>query len=441
MSSFFRLNQSILATEEEFGNENTQNENVDLEKDDETLFDKLLFERNNAEILKLNDDIATFLLLDKVEQHASTEAQMQAMMDQEEPPEAVLPNPYLWNHADVLWLGQDLLCQGPLELEDRTQDPFIIHVCPFQINTESRSPFLQFLLHRPAQADSLRFPRFQAPASADNTLICMICEKILVLIKRAFLMKSEDMPVYRGFFNRGRDIFCFYDFTSVPVGCHLLSTKNDLWLCLVDEICGDEGCAVVGVTVGDEVRHLFQEFPALVQLWQKIGNHGIMLPTPKVGYIGTQRKMGEFVATFGVSKLDDPESRVDDCGYAFTDFSNACRMAHHSVVWETHGGWGMNSEKSPSRHVGAVNRFALFLGSEGETKSSVCFRGALFDPTRESSTMEYAKEDAVFFTGTSPSNSGEGAASYTFLRHYDDQVALTFHYLKIDGEGSMTELF
>jgi hypothetical protein len=258
-----------------------------------------------------------------------------------------------------------------------------IHVCPYQVNMEGLSPFLQFFLlkNQPSDKDDSDLIRFHSFDYANDGPVMLLCDSVLNIIFSCF-KKADNLHVFKGFIKNGTDYFLFYDCSLYQIDVHHLYRSNDIWTVLMDEIVHSR--TVCDFKISSEVTDLFSRH---VEASYLLDNKGRMIETPSVVYSPCIRKQLDFISVFGVPKKDDNY-------YYFTDYASAVR----------------------SEEFDGMNRIAVFLGKMKVKESDLDL-----DLDLDSNELW----DSVYKTN-------ENGEPVWMLNRYEQQTTLTSHYKKKD---------
>lgn len=280
-----------------------------------------------------------------------------------------------------------------------------IFICPYQINSFAKLPFLQYILWK--KDGTFHFPSFEfitlCPADMDDVM--EMCDQILNAIQAiykdrlgndVFTCDQEIRFKYQGYIVfPGGDCFLFFDCSAFAIDVHKLNIVNDIWFVLIDEIINHQSCC--NFPISKRVIDFISSDPTFYTIAR--------VETPVVGYVGCHVLKLEFIATFGQS----PCSLTGL--HEFTTYEQAIRMAGWKPQYIKKTKDGVIDECGRYNRGGIV-RFALFLGEMvvGATTSK--------------------SKDSIF---VSESHALDYLPAY-LLKHYESQCVLTFHCTKITDE-------
>lgn len=216
-----------------------------------------------------------------------------------------------------------------------------VNICIYQVNNKAKYPFLQFLLSNDKKNGILAFPTFNIKNIPKNILLTN-AKSLLAYIQFYFGIlfgETEEFRknIFQGFFidETNKTLNAFYDFSDCSLNLDLHSSKQKIWIALIDDIVNKE--SVAGFKIDSSVTSFFilnQQFVSL------FNDEGEKYETPVSCYIGKETKYLNFTYLFGSPKMNN--TAILGPYYYFTDFSNALQQ--------------LNMKK------GGVIRFAVFLG-------------------------------------------------------------------------------
>jgi len=210
------------------------------------------------------------------------------------------------------------------------------NLCIYRINIKpSSTPFLEYLLFK-NKSDTMVFPGF----NGGNI------EKAHDLYESIVGEHHSAIKNYKGLIEKDGAAYMFYQYiqpTNVMLKTPYKTKSDELWWCLMDEICNWK--KVLTMRVDKSVVDLFYENHELVYLYD---TNYHKLEVPVVGYYGTYYKLLEFVYTFGVKESD----LVSMYGpyYYFTTFNRAIKYA----------GWYYKGNKELNRDDVVVDELGRF---------------------------------------------------------------------------------
>ncbi len=209
-------------------------------------------------------------------------------------------------------------------------------VCIYRINIKpSSTPFLEYLLFKNKE-NVLVFPGFNGGK----------IDKAHAVYESIVGDRHSAKENYKGMLRKNDVVYMFYqcvrpndDLIENPYK----SKKDELWWCLMDEICNWK--MVLTMHVDASVVDVFYRKPELIYLYDTNFNK---LETPVVGYHGTHHKLLEFIYTFGVKEND--LSSMYGPYYYFTTFNRAVKYA----------GWHYAGNKELAKDLISVDKYGRF---------------------------------------------------------------------------------
>ena len=268
---------------------------------------------------------------------------------------------------------QSLIDEKPCNVEEGAR----IHLCPFQVNTKGKVPFLQFLMHKCEDEDIISFASF---SNYHNNVFLKACESIDLMMmcygKKGFMkycgyvenkLKIIKENINENINEEEKEYFLFFDITENEIDMHDLNSKNDLWLLTMDElinttrVCGS-------FWVDQKVTQFFEERPEFIFL-QDANMDPYEIPV--IAYMGTTSNKESFISVFGESRSDNKS--MFGSHYYFYDYQYAVKKSMLKYVeekkqelqdekiktWEYFMSW----KKENAALKGSIIRFALFLGN------------------------------------------------------------------------------
>ena len=306
-----------------------------------------------------------------------------------------------------------------------------IIICPYEINTDGKYPFIKYLLNKNEETDVLDFNQFENPNYFidSTTLLTFIICYLEAMIKKSKISSNANITnmEYNGYMHDSNNLYLFFDLTECKLNIDDRYRKNENWFCLIDEIV-NEG-HVCSFVINPRVNNLFYINDQFMFLYDKQEK---LYQTPSVAYIGTNRSNLNYNYTFGQGK----GSNISIMGpyYYFTNYINAIKA----------GGWTRDG-------VGGIVRSAIFLGNtnvvfnfphdkndESQIKKERINDDNL-DKKYEILTMRISDYDGIWtndydsvYLGHVLLDNGEilRESCPTFvLKEYEQQVPLSFHYI------------
>lgn len=251
--------------------------------------------------------------------------------------------------------GLDKLDTSELVIENFAAN---IHICPFQVNTMGKVPFLQFFMRKHASnPDKFTFMTFVHDYEIDSIVKAQNIIDISLMSYNKIAYNK-----YAGFFHdeSKSEYYLFFDCTHCEIDVHNLHRANELWLLTIDElvntrvVCGN-------FHVDSSVTNFFLENPEFIYLQDKNKeNYDI----PAIVYVGTDASKSNYVSTFGQGQSD--ANAIFGPHYYFYDYTDAVKMAMDKYIDEPEKKKPlltiMNFLNKESFDGISVTRFALFLG-------------------------------------------------------------------------------
>jgi len=239
------------------------------------------------------------------------------------------------------------------DLDDiKSIDNYIfIHLCVYSVNTEGKTPFLQYLLSNDGY--KLALPKLPVYSLFDKDNITSYSKVFLSGILEAtnFEEFSNDMS-FDGFYEYNDDLYMFFDITKCTIN------DNNVRFGLIDEIINHRH--ICNVPIDNNTSLFFIKNEYITYLCdEKKSPYEI----PIIGFVGKRTKQKvNFTMTFGEIAKD--KSAILGPYFYFTNYQNAIRQGKGGII-----------------------RFALFTGY---TKY---IENAPNDPIDESDIKKFRLED------------------------------------------------
>jgi len=267
---------------------------------------------------------------------------------------------------------QSLIDEKPCNVEEGAR----IYVCPFQVNTKGKVPFLQFLMHKSEDEEIISFASF---LNYHSNVFLKACESIDLMM---MCYEKKGFMKYCGYIEKKsantketineekeneKEYYLFFDISENEIDMHDLNSKNDLWLLTMDElintnrVCGS-------FWVDQKVTQFFEEHPEFIFL-QDANMDPYEIPV--IAYMGTTSNKENFISVFGESRSD--RQSMFGPNYYFYDYQYAVKKSMLKYIeekkqelrnekiktWEYFMSW----KKENAALKGSIIRFALFLGN------------------------------------------------------------------------------
>ena len=265
-----------------------------------------------------------------------------------------------------------------LSLEDVIHNSYnadcLLNVICYHITSDSKYPFIQFLLEKIPYCNGLVDEEFILPVvslyNQNDTIETIVLNKVQQYLKKIGLHDdiNLDTNAYNGIFT---DIFdeqyALVDISNINITYLPQMRRNSpLWFALPSEIINSG--KICNINIDDRLRELFIHMPELGILHKSNSNETI--PLPYAAYTGSTLKKSSFHSVFGSPK----RKLYDSCGEYFFFHKNFGKAVKE-------GGWieginiiDMNNKdlthsKSDAlivdneygRYIdGGINRYAIF---------------------------------------------------------------------------------
>lgn len=313
-----------------------------------------------------------------------------------------------------------------------------IYICAYDVNTDGLTPFLRFLLTKPADSlESLRFPAAPRPAGPveNHEYIDCVSYLILALLSQDGKENARESLAFMGYYSYNNNLYMFYDITKIKFQPTDIFIGNSTWLALVDEIISHQN--VCNIRIEDETANfLILNDPMCFLMDETNRNY----EAPIVCYVGKPQSRLSFTCTFGETRSN--KSSILGPFYYFFDFFTAFKsspMAKRLV----------SSEITPCDESAGVVRFAVFLGAtrfvenrpNDPIDASDIKQQRLEDDslnvTHERLTMRISDHDGTWsqkydsaFLGNPELDDGSRLnIKLLAVKEYNQQIPLSYHYI------------
>jgi len=251
----------------------------------------------------------------------------------------------------------------------------VLYILCYHINTESKYPFIQFMMEKVPYCSGLVKEQFILPSiiypDYSKSIEMLVIERVKTNLQSINCDTSKiNEEMYKGViydaFNRP---YAMINITEIDIsGLHLFRDSLS-WFCLPSEIINQR--KMCNIYIDDEIVELFTYMPDLSLLTNPITNNPFILPD--VVYTGGEIKNVEFNSIFGIST----KKEYENCGkyyYFYRSLNNAIKEGG----WITVGGNKLidKTNKTHTHNVsdrllvdndygryinGGINRYALFV--------------------------------------------------------------------------------
>jgi len=249
----------------------------------------------------------------------------------------------------------------------------ILYLLCYHIQTETKYPFIQFLLNKVPQCsiidEQFILPfMFNTVNNQNDSLDELVLNKVKIeLANMNFYTNKITNDMYKGIIFHKGDAYALVNITGIDITGSLFSRDILSWFALPTEIINEK--KVCEIKVEQEVVDLFTHLPQLGVLYSQETNNPYMLPDAV--YTGSEKQTAAFNSIFGSSK----SSAYASCGeyyYFYLSINEAVKEAG----WLKHGGTTGVSEDDKrhpysgrllvdndyGRYIsGGINRYALFI--------------------------------------------------------------------------------
>jgi hypothetical protein len=309
----------------------------------------------------------------------------------------------------------------------------MIHFICYNVNTDSKYPFLEFMMEKVPFCNNFVKEQFIMPyilfSDVKKSIHELVLEKVKLSLKNMGCDNNNvNSNMYKGicYDNDGKP-YAVVNITGIELSSIHLKRNSLIWMILASEIINKKN--VCNINVDEDVTKLFIEIPELGILRNNKNNYPFLIPDAV--YTGDESKIVEFNSLFGVRKMKE----YDSCGeyfYFFKCFEDATKYGG----WVKEGGINMIDlnnnfhthnmsgrlivENEYGKYIkGGVNRYALFV--EGKLHME---EEEEFSLTDEIIKEEYNDECIIIcYTGE------HKIKSDILVKNYENFIPLSYHYL------------
>jgi hypothetical protein len=225
-------------------------------------------------------------------------------------------------------------------------EEFIVEYLVYYINKNSYKPFLEFLLYKSSEDDTLYLPNFSQSTSEYDIL-----ENSSLLLGNLFgdglcdfkgrIVESSTMNNINSAQLNNR-IILLYELTEKPDTVTRQKSSDELWWGTVSEIFNYR--KILFYNISETVTDMFLAYPQAIKLYHR----ETLIETPMVIYNGSDSNTAKYNAVFSIKKSNN-ESRYGPF-YYFTDLYNAMRYACYDI------------ETGEKNSKGGLVRFVIYPG-------------------------------------------------------------------------------
>lgn len=329
----------------------------------------------------------------------------------------------------------------PYDIDDiDITDKMMINLCVYQVNTNGKKPFLEFLLYKYSQtskdANTLVLPYFTYKISSLN-----VEEQANKKMKTMF----TDVVKYKGFMLENKTCTLFYQHHfDKQLNIPKLTQDNKWWWATSCEIFNYK--SVLHFNIHTSALNLFYNDPNILFLYKDKQ----IIEVPLILYNGSHYKSTAFMAVFGIKK----GSIYASLGpyYYFSTFVRAMRYACYDIFLKksiTSDGQVLTVNDTGKYNEGGVVRFAVFQGKtkvfmDGDPpdtsaisldtdKLSVWARNLSLRDTDGNWAKEYTCAYVGEYTFMDDENVERTRAPFWTLKNYEQQTPLSYHKINMSS--------
>ena len=278
---------------------------------------------------------------------------------------------------DYKYLIEDQVSKD-VTVEDILEDnnTYILNILCYHITTDSKYPFIQFMLEKIPHCGDLLKEQFILPSIMlsytyiDNLIEDFVINKVKKSLSYMFCDYERVQPsMYKGiFYDKKNKPYALVNISDIDIKYLPLKRNSNTWFGLPSEIINTRH--ICNISIYEDIYSLFTETPILSLLHNKdIG----ICPVPDAVYTGGEYKDVEFTSIFGVRKREIYKNMGENY-YFFRTFNNAVKeggwcppggleILDLSDKNVTHNkGCRLIIDNEYGRYIrGGINRYALFI--------------------------------------------------------------------------------
>jgi hypothetical protein len=255
--------------------------------------------------------------------------------------------PFSDTYSEHLVRDLDEIYENLEESGDSTDGgEFVVEYLVYHINKNSYKPFLEFLLYKSSEDETLYLPNF-----SQSTTDYDILENASLLLGNLFgdglcdfkgrIVESSVMNSVNSAQLNDR-IILLYELTEKTDTVARQKSSDDLWWGTVSEIFNYR--KILFYNISETVTDMFLAYPQAIKLYHK----ETLIETPMVIYNGSNSNTAKYNAAFSIKKSNN-ESRYGPF-YYFTDLHNAMRYTCYDI------------ETGEKNSKGGLVRFIIYPG-------------------------------------------------------------------------------
>jgi hypothetical protein len=306
-----------------------------------------------------------------------------------------------------------------------------IYICPYNINTKSKEPFLNFIFVKSKINDMIQFPeilcfkQFEVSELINYSKICL-----LALSQQNDFEKFSSTLIFDGFYNFSKSLYLFFDVTKCDIKINDIYSNSKIWFGIVDEIVNHK--KICNFKIESNVSDLFIHNDNFCFLVDRDDN---CYEIPVVNYIGTTKELVKFKYTFGESAQN--KNAILGPYFYFTNFTNAFNYTIPGI-------------QETCINTDCIVRFAIFTGNvkyiennfndpiDASEIKNQRFEDINLDQTMERLTLRISDHDGLWskeynsaYLGNIELDNGDFLKNIPFIvvKEYEQQCQLSYHYI------------
>ena len=267
-----------------------------------------------------------------------------------------------------------------------------LNILCYHVNTESKYPFIQFMLEKIPFCGELLREQFILPSymfsnfyTNDNTIEHFVINKVKKSL--AFIncnYEKVNLSMYKGiYYDKKNKPYALVNISDIDINYIALNRNSNIWFALPSEILNTRD--ICNIEISEDIYNLFSENPMLSLLhYNNVSNYKDMTmldnvkplsiyPVPDVVYTGGEYKDVQFCSIFGVKRREIYKNMGENY-YFFRNFNNAVKeggwcldggieiidLENKNITHNKVGKLIIDNEYG--RFIkGGINRYAIFI--------------------------------------------------------------------------------
>jgi hypothetical protein len=301
-----------------------------------------------------------------------------------------------------------------------------VYICPYQVNTTSRIPFLSFLFEKSKLTNNLKFPEAPIFKHFESSELINYSKTFLFgLCNLSNFENFIESIIFNGFYIFENNLYLFFDITNCQIKLNDVYSNSPLWFAILDEIVNHTH--VCNLKIDKNIVNLFtsnDEFCFLTD----INNNSYEIPV--ISFIGTSNDLVNFKYTFGESSQN--KNAILGPYFYFTNFNNAFINANNQyndciirfAIFTGHVKYIENNIDDP------IDESEIKLLLLKDTNSETEYNIEQLTMRRSDHDGLWAREYNSAYLGVLELDNGTYLKNTPLIvvKEYEQQIPLSYHY-------------